>query len=133
MDPVSLIAIFAAAFVVKLGEKAVDVLGERAVESGGNLLSVLQQQDPDAVVTIERIAQRSDLTEQNFVDAEVLELTDRLRQLASTNPEVKTAINTASTAVQQQPSAIVIMSKLAEKIGVVNLGEVREQHNTINL
>lgn len=133
IEPLTLIAIFAAAFVVKLGEKAADVLGERAAENGGNLLSLLQDKDPDAVRAIERIAQRDALTQQDFVDLEVAQLVTRIQQLANTDSEVKTAVNATHAAVQQQPQAIVNLGQLAEKIAVLNQGVILGQQNTITI
>lgn len=134
MEPTTLVAIFAAAFVVKLAEKAVETLGEKTAEKGSALLSVLQRKDPEAVTAIEQIAQKSDLTEQNFVDAEIRELVDRVEQLANADPEVKAAVIATATTVQQQPGAIPsAIVNMGNKIGVLNQGTIVGQTNHITI
>jgi hypothetical protein len=133
MEPTTLAAIFLAAFVVKLAEKAVETLGERAAENGGNLISVLQRKDPEAVVAIERLAQRDELTGQDYVDLGVAQLVDRVQQLASVDPEVKAAVDASAEAMQQQSGAVINLSKLAEKIGILNQGVILGQQNTFTL
>jgi len=66
----------------------------------------------------------------DVIDAEIIE---EVRQVATVEPEVQAAIDATAQAVQADAPTFQNLTKLADKIGVVNLGTVQKQTNNITI
>jgi hypothetical protein len=60
-------------------------------------------------------------------------LIEKVENLVQNDRELRKLTEAIQTTVQAQPGAVVNLTKLAEKIGVVNQGTTINQTNTINL
>jgi hypothetical protein len=134
MEPVSLTT---AAIATLVATKAFEKTGEKLTDSVWNLVSgfltALRKKDPKTAEAIEQVAQQPALAEQQPATHGTAALVKTVETLAAQDPELQTAAQVIQTAVQAQPGAIVNMTQLAEKIGVVNQGTIVNQQNTINL
>ncbi|WOD39072.1 hypothetical protein [Nodosilinea sp. E11] len=134
MEPVSLTA---AAIATLVATKAFEKTGEKLTDSVwtlvSNFLTALRKKDPTTAAAIEQVAQQPELAEQQPATYGTATLVKTVETLAAQNPELQAAAQGIQTAVQAQPGAIVNMTQLAEKIGVVNQGTIVNQQNTINL
>ncbi len=107
----------------KTGEKVSDAVWSLV----GKFLDAIRKKDATTATEIEAAAQTLQLSEQK-----TKELTTKVEELVSTDPVIKQAAQAIQTAVQAQPGTIVNLTKLAEKIGVVNQGTINNQINTIS-
>jgi hypothetical protein len=123
MEPISLVTIAATLIATKAVEKVGEKLGEKGFSAGGKLLSVLQRKSPD---TAKRLAAANP----EVIDAEIIA---EVKRVAAADPEVKAAIDEGITAIESEALALGGLTKLAEKIGVVNLGTVQNQTNNITI
>ena len=134
MEPVSLTA---AAIATLVATKAFEKTGEKLTDSVwtlvSNFLTALRKKDPTTAAAIEQVAQQPALAEQQPATYGTATLVKTVETLAAQDPELQAAAQGIQTAVQAQPGAIVNMTQLAEKIGVVNQGTIVNQQNTINL
>jgi hypothetical protein len=106
-----------------MGEK----LGEGTIVQGGKLLESLQRKSPE---TVKRLAAANP----EVIDAEIVEeIVDEVKRVAAVDPEVRAAVNATAAAAQSDEISFQHLTKLAEKIGVVNLGKVDNQTNNITI
>jgi hypothetical protein len=120
MDPITLATIVATLLATKATEKVGEKLGEGAFN---RLLEAFHRNAPD---TVKRLAAVAD---PNVIDAEIIE--DVQRVLAE--PEVKAAVDAVAAEIGADSIGFQSLTKLAEKIGVVNLGKVENQTNNITI
>ncbi len=85
----------------------------------------MQRKSPDTVKRLETKADNPDV-----IDAEIIE---EVRQVAEANPDVKAAIDTTFQSLQAETYTFQNLTKLADKIGVVNLAPVQSQTNSITI
>ncbi len=134
MEPVSLTA---AAIATLVATKAFEKTGEKLSDSVWNLVSgfltALRKKDPATAQAIEQVAQQPTLADQQPATHGTATLVTTVEALAAQDLELQTSAQAIQTAVQAQPGAIVNMTQLAEKIGVVNQGTVVNQQNTFSL
>lgn len=125
----------AAAVATLVATKAFEKTGEKLSDSVWNLVSgflaALRKKDPKTAEAIEQVAQQPALVAQQPKTYAALVTT--VESLAEQDTEIQASAQAIQTAVQAQPGAIVNMTQLAEKIGVVNQGTIINQQNTINL
>lgn len=107
-------------------EKVVDEVGDGVIASAKHLLSLLRQRSPKMAQRL-LAAGASDSGEPIVIDAEIIE---EVRRVANDDPEVQAAVEATEAAVAADPQGLKNLTKLADKIGVVNLGNVQNQ--TIN-
>jgi len=125
MDPITL-AIAALAMVAtkateKVGEKAGEKLSDGVIVAAKRWLRGLRQHAPDTVKRLEAVSDPS------VIDVEILE---DVKQVSAQQPDVQATMEATAAAVVMDQSSFQNLTKLAEKIGVVNLGTVENQ--TIN-
>ncbi|MEO0840002.1 MAG: hypothetical protein AAF063_14015 [Cyanobacteria bacterium J06643_5] len=106
--------------ITKALEKAGEQLGNKVIEEGNKLLSLLKRKKPDTAASVEKVAQQTELAEQQSQDYN--ELIKKLEDAASEDSEIAAAIQAVAEAVKSQPSTINNYAKLAEKIGIVVQG-----------
>ena len=123
MDPVAI----ALAALVLVGTKATETVGEKLGEgtlaAAQRLWALLQRKAPE---TARRLAAADN---PEVIDAEVIEDVRR----AAEDPEVAAAVAATAAAAQVNGVDLQNLTKLADKIGVVNLAPVDTQNNTINI
>ncbi|NJN30311.1 MAG: hypothetical protein HC824_07660 [Synechococcales cyanobacterium RM1_1_8] len=124
MDPITLATIALTLLATKATEKVGEKLGEGAIASAQQLMKLLQRRSPD---TVKRLAAASD---PNVIDVEIIE---EVKRVAAADPEVQAAVNATAAAARADEIALQHLTKLAEKIGVVNLGTVQSQTNNISI
>lgn len=117
------LAAIALALVSKATEKVGETLGEGAIASTKRLLTLLRRR-PDMRKRLE--AASSSAAEPNIIDVEIL-------KEAAADPEIKAAVEETAAAVKADQESFQNVTKLAEKIGVVNLGTVQNQTNNISI
>ena len=129
VEPVT--SLTAATIATLVATKAFEKTGEKVSETVWSLvdkfLAAVRKKDAITAMAIEA-AQPQQLNEQ-----QTKELTTKVEALAAADPNIKQAAQAIQTAVQAQPGAIVNMTQLAERIGVVNQGTINNQSNIINL
>ena len=120
----------AATIATLVATKAFEKTGEKVTEAVWNLVSkfLAAVRKKDGATAIETASQNPQLSEQ-----QAKELTTKVEALATDDPDIQQAAQAIQTAIQAQPGAIVNMTQLAEKIGVVNQGTINNQSNTISL
>ncbi len=97
----------------KTTEKIVDKVGDGAIASAKNLFEVLRRRSPETARRLELTGGSSD---SDVIDAEIIE---EVMRVAAAEPEVQTAVNATAAAVASEQSS----AKLADKIGVVQMGQ----------
>ena len=134
MEPVTLTA---SAIAVLIATKAFEKTGEKLTESVWNSVEKfsahLQRKDPKTAESIAVVAKQPDLAQQQPTVYGQQALIEKVENLVQNDRELRKLTEAIQTAVQAQPGAVVNMTKLAEKIGVVNQGTIIGQNNTINL
>ena len=131
MEPLTA-TLIATLILTKAFEKTGEKLGEAALAQGGKLLAVLRRKSPDTAVAIEKVAQQPDLAEQEPENFGTATLVGQV-EAATADPEVKQAVDELAEAARSQPATIQNMTKLAEKIGIVNQGGTQTfSGNTFN-
>jgi hypothetical protein len=124
MDPFTLATIALTLIATKATEKVGEKIGENAIAQGKLLLDVLRRKDPATVLRLESAA------DPNVIDAEIIE---DVKRVAATEPEVQAAVDATAAAVEADQVTLQHLTKLAEKIGVVNLAPVANQTNNITI
>jgi DNA repair exonuclease SbcCD ATPase subunit len=134
MEPVTLTA---SAIAVLIATKAFEKTGEKLTESVWNSVEKfsahLQRKDPKTAEAIAVVAKQPELAQQQPTVYGEQALIEKVENLVQNYRELRKLTEAIQTAVQAQPNAVVNLTKLAEKIGVVNQGPITNQTNTINL
>jgi hypothetical protein len=134
MEPVTLTA---SAIAVLIATKAFEKTGEKLTESVWNSVekfsAYLQRKDPKTAEAIALVAKQPELAQQQPTVYGQQALIEKVENLVQNDRELRKLTEAIQTAVQAQPGAVVNLTKLAEKIGVVNQGPITNQTNTINL
>jgi|688.fasta_scaffold05222_10 SepF-like predicted cell division protein (DUF552 family) len=134
MEPVTLTA---SAIAVLIATKAFEKTGEKLTESVWNSVEKfsthLQRKDPKTAEAIAVVAKQPELAQQQPTVYGQQALIEKVENLVQNDRELRKLTEAIQTAVQAQPGAVVNLTKLAEKIGVVNQGPITNQTNTINL
>lgn len=134
MEPVTLTA---SAIAVLIATKAFEKTGEKLTESVWNSVEKfsahLQRKDPKTAEAIAVVAKQPELAQQQPTVYGQQALIEKVENLVQNDRELRKLTEAIQTAVQAQPNAVVNLTKLAEKIGVVNQGPITNQTNTINL
>ena len=124
MDPITLavpvLVVIGGKVVEKWGEK----IGEKTFEAGEKLFKSIAHKSPE---TAEKLKQ---LEPGEIIDAEIVE---EVRRIADAEPTVKAEVEAVATAATADQKTFENLTKLAEKIGVVNLGQVMNQTNNITI
>ena len=126
MEPLTA-TLIATLILTKAFEKTGEKLGEAALAQGGKLLTVLRRKSPDTALAIEKVAQQPQLAEQEPENFGTATLVGQV-EAATADPEVKQAVDELAEAARSQPATIQNMTKLAEKIGIVNQGSAIGQN-----
>ena len=131
MEPVTLTA---SAIAVLIATKAFEKTGEKLTESVWNSVekfsAYLQRKDPKTAEAIALVAKQPELAQQQPTVYGQQALIEKVENLVHNDKELQKLTEAIQTAVQAQPGAVVNMTQLAEKIGVVNQGSITNQ--TIN-
>ena len=134
MEPVTLTA---SAIAVLIATKAFEKTGEKLTEGVWNSVEKfsahLQRKDPKTAEAIAVVAKQPELAQQQPTVYGQQALIEKVENLVQNDRELRKLTEAIQTAVQAQPGAVVNLTKLAEKIGVVNQGPITNQTNTINL
>jgi len=134
MEPVTLTA---SAIAVLIATKAFEKTGEKLTESVWSSVekfsAYLQRKDPKTAEAIAVVAKQPELAQQQPTVYGQQALIEKVENLVQNDRELRKLTEAIQTAVQAQPGAVVNLTKLAEKIGVVNQGPITNQTNTINL
>lgn len=131
MEPVTLTATMIATLIAtKALEKTGEKVGEGVWALVSKFLAALKRKDQATAAAIEAVAQQPELAEQQPQTYGTSALAARVEAAADT--DVRQAAQEIQTAVQAQPGAIVNLTQLAEKIGVVNQGTIINQNNTLS-
>lgn len=136
MEPITA-TVIATLIATKAIEKTGEMIGEGIWNQAGNqvrrFLTALRRQDPETAGAIEQVAQNPALAEQQPQTYGTEVLIAKVESAAQQDAVVRQVVQEIRTAVQAQPGAIVNLTQLAEKIGVVNQGTIVNQTNTISL
>jgi hypothetical protein len=124
MEPITLVTIALTLIATKATEKVGEKLGEGAIAQGKKLLDVLRRKSPDTVLRLEAVA------DPNVIDAVIIE---EVKRVAAAEPEVQAAVDATVAAVSVDAVSLQHLTKLADKIGVVNLAPVANQTNNITI
>jgi hypothetical protein len=134
VEPVTTLT--AAAIATMIATKAFEKTGEKIGEAVGGLipkfLGALRRRDPKTADAIATVAQQPELAEQQPEVYGTSALVTRVEAIAQEDAEIRQAAQEIQTAVQAQPGAVVNLTQLAEKIGVVNQGTIINQTNTLS-
>jgi hypothetical protein len=129
--PEPIASLTAATIATLVATKAFEKTGEKVSETVWSLVSkfvaAIRKKDASTAAAIEVVAQAPQVNEQ-----ETKALTAKVETLAVDDPEIQQTAQAIQTAIQAQPGAIVNLTQLAEKIGVVNQGTVINQTNTFS-
>jgi hypothetical protein len=123
MEPITW-ALLLTLVATKATEKVGEQIGEGAIASAKQLLAVLRRRSPD---TVRRLEAAGESGAADVIDVEIIE---EVMRVAAAEPEVQSAVAATEAAVAAEPAslqALQNLTKLAEKIGVVNLGNVQTQ------
>jgi hypothetical protein len=131
MEPLTwavLLTLVATKATEKIGERIGEGVSDRALTSAKQLSDMLRKKSPD---TLRRLEAAGELGDGSAIDVEIIE---EVKQVAAAEPEMWAAVE-ATTAVMAAEPALSqqALAKLAEKIGVVNLGTVQNQTNNITI
>jgi hypothetical protein len=113
MDPLTLAMVALTVVATKATEKVGEELGVGVVASARRLLDALRRRSPDTVLRLEAAG------DSNVIDAEIIE---EVKRVSAAGPVVRVAMQETVAAVQADQVALGSLTKLAEKIGVVQLG-----------
>ena len=124
MDPITLavpvLVVIGGKVVEKWGEK----IGEKTFAAGEKLMQSIAHRSP---ATAEKLKQ---LEPGAVIEAEIVE---EIRRIADEEPTVKAEVEAVATAATADRQTFENLTKLAEKIGVVNLEKVENQTNHITI
>jgi hypothetical protein len=134
VEPVTTLT--AAEIATMIATKAFEKTGEKIGEAVGGLipkfLGALRRRDPKTADAIATVAQQPELAEQQPEVYGTSALVTRVEAIAQEDAEIRQAAQEIQTAIQAQPGAVVNLTQLAEKIGVVNQGTIINQTNTLS-
>jgi hypothetical protein len=135
VEPVTTLTATAIATII--ATKAFEKTGEKIGEAIGGLipkfLSALRRKDAKTADAIATLAQQPELAEQHPEVYGTSALVAKVESIAREDAEIQQAAQEIQAAVQAQPGAVVNLTQLAEKIGVVNQGVIMNQTNNISL
>ncbi|WP_191758539.1 hypothetical protein [Komarekiella delphini-convector] len=118
MEPVSLTAAAIATLVItKAFEKTGEILGEKALEQGGKLLSLLKRKAPNTASAIE-------LAQTQPLDYGQASLVEQVEEVANKDPEIAQAVEALADTVKSQPSIIQNFTNTVDKNYGGNVGNV---------
>ncbi|MCC5667463.1 hypothetical protein LC653_27165 [Nostoc sp. CHAB 5784] len=118
MEPVTLTAAAIATLVItKAFEKTGEILGEKALEQGGNLLSLLKRKEPTTATAIE-------LAQAQPLDYGQASLVEQVEEAAKKDPEIAQAVKDVADTVKSQPSIIQNFTNTVDKNYGGNVGNV---------
>ncbi len=120
MEPITWVVLLTLV-ATKATEKIGEQIGEGAIASAKNLLEVLRRRSPETARRLELMGGASD---GDVIDAEIIE---EVMRVAAAEPDVQKAVEATAAAVATDPIALPALTKLAEKIGAVNLAPVQSQ------
>jgi hypothetical protein len=134
MEPVTTLT--AAAIATMIATKAFEKTGEKIGEAVGDLipkfLGALRRKDPKTADAITTVAQQPELAEQQPETYGTKTLVAKVEAIAQDDAEIQQTAHDIQTAVQAQPGAVVNLTQLAEKIGVLNQGTIVNQTNNFS-
>ncbi|MEO1353012.1 MAG: hypothetical protein AAFW84_30320 [Cyanobacteria bacterium J06635_15] len=116
----------------KAFEKTGEKIGEGVVGLIPKFLSAVRRKDAKTADAIATVAEQPALAEQQPETYGTSALVERVEAIAQEDLELRQAAQAIETAVQAQPGAVVNLTQLAEKIGVVNQGTIVNQTNTLS-
>ena len=128
MDPITLATIALTLVATKATGKIGEHIGEGVIGSAKQLLAVLRRRAHDTVKQLE--AAGASVGDADVIDVEIIE---EVKRVAAADPEVQAALEATKAAVAAEPASFQNLTKLADKIGVVNLGPVENQTNNISI
>jgi len=131
VEPISA-TVIATLIATKAFEKTGDKLGEGVWALVSKFLSTLKRKDPATAAAIAQVAQTPALAEKQAQTYGTAALMAKVEEVAKNDVEIQQAAQEIQTAVQAQPGAIVNLTKLAEKIGVLNQGTIIDQANNLS-
>jgi hypothetical protein len=133
VEPVTTLtaAMIATLIATKAFEKTGEKVGERVWVLVGKFLTALKRKDPTVADAIEQVAQTPELAEQQPQTYGTTALVAKVEETTH-DAEIRQAVQEIQAAVQAQPGAIVNLTQLAEKIGVVNQGMIVNQTNILS-
>lgn len=123
MEPITLAMVALTVVATKATEKVGETLGEGVIAAANRWLERLRRHSPDT-------ARRLEAATDEVIEAEIIA---EVTQAAADHPDVQMAMDATAAAVTLDQGSFQHLTKLADKIGVVNLGNVTTQNNTINL
>ena len=134
MEPVTTLTATAIATLIatKAFEKTGEKIGEAVTGLIPKFLSALRRKDPKTADAITTVAQQPELAEQQPEIYSTSALVAKVETIAQGDAEVQRVAQEIQTAVLAQPGAIINLTQLAEKIGVVNQGTIVNQTNNLS-
>jgi hypothetical protein len=134
MEPVTTLTATAIATLVatKAFEKTGEKIGEAVTGLIPKFLAALRRKHAETADAIASVAQQPQLAEQQPEIYSPFALAAKVDSIGQEDPEVLRVAREIQTAIQAQPGAIVNLTQLAEKIGVVNQGTVVNQTNHLS-
>ncbi|MEL7330757.1 MAG: hypothetical protein AAFN12_00845 [Cyanobacteria bacterium J06560_2] len=128
MEPITLATIALTLVATKATEKIGEHIGEGVISSAKQLLTVLRRRSPDTVKQLE--AASASGRDADVIDVDIIA---EVQRVAAADPEVEAALKATTAAVAAEPATFQNLTKLADKIGVVNLAPVENQTNHISI
>ena len=102
--------------LTKAIEKGGEILGEKVLEKGGQLMQLLKRKSPDTASAIELAAQHPELVEQQPEDYGEAVLVEKVESAAKSDSEIALAVQALADAVKSQPQTSQNITNMAEKI-----------------
>lgn len=115
MEPFTAGAI-ATLVLTKAIEKGGEILGEKVLEKGGQLMQLLKRKSPDTASAIELAAQHPELVERQPEDYGQAVLVEKVESAAKSDSEIAVAVQALADAVKSQPQTSQNITNIAEKI-----------------
>lgn len=112
MEPITW-AVLLTLVATKATEKIGDQIGEGAIASAKHLLEVLRRRSPE---TVRRLELAGGANDGDVIDVEIME---EVKRVAAAEPDVQAAVEATAVAVEAAQAS----SKLADKIGIVQMGK----------
>lgn len=111
--------------LTKAFERTGEILGEKALEQGGKLLSLLKRKEPNTAEAIEQ-AQTQPL------DYGQAYLVGQVEEAANKDPEIAQAVEALADTVKSQPSIIQNFTNTVDNNYGGNVGNVANDNRTQN-
>jgi len=124
MEPITLAMVALTVVATKATEKVGETLGKNVIASAKRWLEQLRQHSPEVAKYLEASK------DSEVIDAEIIA---EVTKVATEHSSVQMAMDATTAAVALDQSSFQALTKLADKIGVVNIGPIRSQINNINL